>query len=392
MKAVRFTLIQAILVLFVSQIGSICFGQELPFLKNIISARAAGMGQCTVNLVDQEAGFYNPGALGLFHLNRTVGLFFPIKSNYNPNFANDISPRLFGISLGQSFDINPASTTKKGVFGAALAYSRYKMALPKQPYFNLIGDTLGTEQYIEKSNNFSFAMGFDYWIRLGLGVTYKDAEAGEIIHVGNHKNAMTGQALDYGIIAELPLLQFFSKQENKVLRPLSFEINPSFAYVDANNGEHPKYRGTTSPYGLSHLKRTGLSILITCDQHTDRLGSVRLSSENENDLTSENNDISKVGAEFGLWDIVFLRAGNVKYEANRYEGSFSFNTYGAGLDLGVLLYRFYIKNHFKAGGSLYDGVVQNMSLTVDYSHYKREKDREVSAYGNTEFINIGLSF
>ena len=48
------------------------------FLLNLVnSARANGMGACAIDLVSEESGLYNPGRVGLFHLDKTVGVSFP---------------------------------------------------------------------------------------------------------------------------------------------------------------------------------------------------------------------------------------------------------------------------------------------------------------------------
>jgi hypothetical protein len=385
MKAVRFFVGPAIFTVFFCLIDSPGSAQTMSFLKIVTSPRSAGMGQCAINLVDEESATYNPGALGLFHLSKRAGFFLPVKSNYIPDLADGISPRQFGVSIGEAFDINAASPDNRDVFGAALAYSKLKMVLPAQFRSDEIGQIIGMQQHFQKSHNISFAMGFNYRIRLGLGVTYKATEEGDII-ITNRRDIYSakGPAYDYGFIVELPLRHMLTKNKNGTGQNLSIDLVPSIAYVNANNGGNLKVDGETSYYDLPHISRVGLSILGTADKNTEQLASLRISYEKETDLVTVYNDLSKVGMETGFREFLFLRVGKVDPKS-----SYSFTTVGAGLDLGVLLNQLYFRNHVSPDSSWYNRVIRDMSLRIDYSHYNESGE---SPYSNSEFINIGLSF
>jgi hypothetical protein len=263
MKAI-WSFVRLAIVAIVFLIVSPGSARAMSFLRVIMSPWAAGMGQCAINLVDEESAIYNPGALGLFHLSKRAGFFFPAKSDYLPELADDISPRQFGICVGDAFDIDPGNSDNNRTFGAGPAYSRLKMVMPAQLMIDELGRVIGTDRYFEKSDNFSLAIGFDYWIRLGLGVDYKACEEGDIITT-NRTNTYSakGPAYYFGLLAEFPLSRLLLKNQGGNGQALSFDLIPSVAYVNANNGDNLKIDGEASNSPLPHISGFGLSILGT---------------------------------------------------------------------------------------------------------------------------------
>ena len=97
-------------------------------LQIVNSARAAGMGNCVVNLADEGAPLYNPGALGVFHLNKYIGTSLPLNSEWLPEVIGTIKLRSVAFSGGFAI---PLRRTKSGIaprMALAAAYSRVKLS------------------------------------------------------------------------------------------------------------------------------------------------------------------------------------------------------------------------------------------------------------------------
>ncbi|MEA2030385.1 MAG: hypothetical protein U9N55_02155, partial [candidate division Zixibacteria bacterium] len=101
-----------------SKIGS----STLTYLKIVNSPRANGMGGCTVNLVDEHSPLYNPGAMGLFHLDKVVAISTPLtKTKW---IMDDIHLSTYGLSLGGSLDLLKYDPDRDYNASAALAIYR----------------------------------------------------------------------------------------------------------------------------------------------------------------------------------------------------------------------------------------------------------------------------
>jgi hypothetical protein len=356
----------------------------LTTLNIATSSRAAGMGDCAINLVDEESSICNPGILGLFHMQKRIGFFWPIKSSRLPEVAKGLSFHTFGLSLGRSFEIDSGNNNSKKFFAAAIAYSRFKLDWGLQTIYDEVRHELKNAWPYDKSDNFSIALGLDCNVKIGLGLTYKMAE--EHYSYLTEGYGIKGNAVDFGFIAEIPILRIIAGNEYKSqgVNGILFDLTPSIAYVNANNGANPKIDGRSSQYSLPHIGKLGFSILGTASNSADQYASLRISWEKQNDLVSKGNDISRIGMEFGFWEFLFLRTGNIDHR-----GAPSFTTIGAGLDLGVLLSRYYIRRHMATDAGWYSGPLRNINLKLNYSHYNEVDD---SPFANMEYINFGFSF
>ena len=92
------------------------------FLTIVDSPRGNGMGGCVVNLVDEQSALYNPGALGLFHLDRTLAISVPYKNKWLPDLADDMYIRTQGLSGGLSYDLLQPDNSSVLNLSLGLAY------------------------------------------------------------------------------------------------------------------------------------------------------------------------------------------------------------------------------------------------------------------------------
>ncbi len=136
------------------------------------SARANGMGGCVVANVDEEAALYNPGAMGVFHLNRALAVTIPIQTALLPELTDEI--RVSALSISGRIPRKWIGKKEKAGSSWALsaAISQLRMRWPSFARWD------GTPaEYSDRSSNFTVAAGFERSVRIGIGITYKYLKA-----------------------------------------------------------------------------------------------------------------------------------------------------------------------------------------------------------------------
>jgi len=235
-------------------------------LTNINSPRANGMGGCVANLVDEQSGYYNPGALGLFHLKRIAAFSAPNNTRWLPELSDDFRLKTWSASLGGSYQLLTRSTGKRFNISLGLAYSRMKMEWGTFSRTFETPEPIGTIETYDKVNTYSLGVAVEYYARLGVGYSIKKIHsqfsvpgAGTETGVGTTE----GDAHDYGIILQLPIHSFFKEgmvvgRDSEVRWNLEF--TPSIAYVKSNIGEDIYYIDLYQADPLPKTSRTGISL------------------------------------------------------------------------------------------------------------------------------------
>lgn len=160
---------------------------------DIYSPHVIALGGCGINMVNEQSVMYNPGSLGIFHLNRTFAFSIPNKFLYLPSNYTDLYRNSMILSGGIFWKTFRPFSDNKLNFGLAFAYtrniyeSRLKLAeiladpdsgFPPDWYID--GSPVRPVDYIDKTiyDYYTLALGYENGVRLGLGITYKKVSYG----------------------------------------------------------------------------------------------------------------------------------------------------------------------------------------------------------------------
>ena len=114
----------------------------------------------------------------------------------------------------------------------------------------------------EHCDNYSFGIGLDYYVRLGLGFNFKHIES-RLSPIGTEQEQGTGSAsvsaTDFGVLLDIPLVEMFTD-----LSGVSLEVAPrvspfldlSFGYAKLNVGDKITY---VDPAQADPLPRTAVA-------------------------------------------------------------------------------------------------------------------------------------
>ena len=104
------------------------FDPEMYFLVITNSPRAAGMGGCIVNMVGDQSALYNPGALGIYHLDKNIAISAPFKTEWLPKLSDgELKLKTYNLSAGVSLNQIMPDPLREFNLGVGVAWSRIEM-------------------------------------------------------------------------------------------------------------------------------------------------------------------------------------------------------------------------------------------------------------------------
>lgn len=183
------------------------------FLRIPTSARANGIGGAAINLVDEESSISNPGALGLFHLNHAISFSAPDNTPWLEKLADDISLKAFSFSAGLPATLSGDNAVSPFRLAFAGAFSRVSLNFGRIVRTDAVGNFVGFVEPEDKVESFSIGIGAEYFLRLGVGLTYQDVtSSGSNIGAGLEVVSEEAQANAgvIGVILEAPLSSILS--------------------------------------------------------------------------------------------------------------------------------------------------------------------------------------
>jgi len=362
------------------------------FLRISHSARANGMGECVVNMVNEESVLYNPGSLGLLHLRKVFAVTAPIKTKWLPELTDDLRLKTFNLSGGLSTQRIGSKPHKKLNFALALAYSTVRL-----DYGSIVltgetsSDSIGVVHPYDKADCYTVAGAVEYYVRIGIGYTYKRIHselgvvgAGQEVGHGDGK----GTAHDYGVVVEFPIGELVSSSlqtGDTSKHNLGLALTPSVAFTKANIGSGIKYKDAAQADRLPKVSRLGLSVYSAIKIGKATLGSLLLAVEKEKDLFGDKAEMQKRGLELGIFGMVYLRVG--KYDDDA--GEVHTNTSGFGVSLGGAIAWLENLEILRLKDDFVGRAVGNLDLTFDYAKYGDDPDHPLS---NTKFLGLSFSF
>ncbi len=347
-----------------------------PFLNLVNSARANGMGACAIDLVNEESALYNPGGVGLFHLNRTIAVAWPPQSTkWLPTHTDDLHLNSYTLSAGMSSQ--RLHWGKNPLLNVSLAFAFSRLEL-----------NFGTGAIVsharDRADCYTVAIGADYLIRVGIGYTYKriteDVTESWYPEGPSYSSSFAANGEDVGITVELPLWRVWrSKHPQKLLEPPpAMQITPRYTYVVANGAQGGEMLPQRYHKGLSlHAKyvKTGCSVV-----------DMTLVGEIEKPHLDEGK-LLKGGVELGLLEVCYLRLGKFKDDPLGSYGA-DVNTLGLGFSLNGLIKYTRIIEHMRSSRVRLRWLVANLDVRFDYARYGGEPNQ---ALYDTKFYKLTVS-
>ena len=389
LRRIGFVLVLCVLVVAgVSQQGMCQSESAVLFLKITSSPRANAMGGCVVNMVDAHSARYNPGALGLFHMDKSFSMTYPSKTKWLPEVDDNLRFKTWGLSAGVSrLLIKPEATGLN--FGIGVAYSKTTMDYGMAYIIDHTGtDTLGTFHSWDDAEMYSAGLGWDivkHFLRVGVGYTHKRIESRLTPDV-----TAEAKADDWGFLIQSSPMTFlphkvYLRGSDKYYA--HFELMTSYAYVESNIGSDISYIDAALADPLPKSSRSGLLLHMAVNINEAQLVSWVLTHEVETDLVSDDFKIFKTGYEYGLFGTVFFRTG---WATDR-EGSYNVDTWGIGVSLSGLISWLTTLEKLDMKSPFWRRVRDNINISYDYSKYSAYQDEDNPVAG-TKFLRLSLSF
>jgi hypothetical protein len=337
----------AVFALFILSGISVLYGQTTfysapaSFILIPPSASSQAMGGCGVANPTDDAfnSHYNPGILGLSSLETNFLINFYPKNQDYIIYSPDQYYNNFAISAGYNL-----SNELKGIFypkSIGIGFIRQYINFGEFISTDGSGKILGKLKSEESANTFSLSASFDFWIKLGIGLSLKSINIlSEITDDNNIKKIEDNSAFayDFGLIAVAPIL-------NKLkISDLTTDFNVSLGYSIANVGDKLKYSEVEYPlprigrlgYGLNLVLNypvLGNEIKIldanwTAEAYNHLYYSNINSSgyksglldlnpwENIIKVNSTNGAVSQYGWKFNLFEILSICGGYSEYKIN----------------------------------------------------------------------------
>ena len=334
------------------------YGAVVTTLRIVNSARAVALGGAVVNLVDEEAPHYNPGAVGLFHLHKYFAITSPNKTKWLPEMpTSDLELAKFSVSAGYALSFGDKSNFHRPRIALAAAYSRFKLDYGTFP----IDDSQSTSQY-DKADGYTIAAGFEYYLRAGFGYTHKTIKSD--LSVPFYSMVGTADVSDYGILVELPIAEILRRTDDigsPQTGAVEFEFTPSVAYVKANDGDGFKYSGVFVNESLPTTSKTGIALKTGIKRDQLPLATLLLVYESEKELYNDDRKSNRRGVEIGLYDVLYARLGKLDDDW----GELHPYTFGFGISFGGLLTWLESRDVLQRGE-----VLRRADLNFDYAQYE----------------------
>jgi hypothetical protein len=369
---------------------------EMYFLVIANSPRAAGMGGCVINMVGDQSALYNPGALGVYHLDKNISFSAPFKTDWLPRIFGDLELKTYNLSAGASLNQIMPDPLRKFNVGIGVAWSRIDMDYGDIVITDVTPDTLGSYSTPNEASLYTFSVAADYYVRVGVGYTMKKIKSKldyRLIGEPIYKWEADVDAHDIGIYAEFPLGRFINpvpritggKNKQRL-----YEITPSIAYVKSNSGDDITYEYRHEEdqiYPSPETSRLGFSLYGAAKIGNATLAAINICRESETYNFQNDEKFNKWGLELSVLDIAFIRYGGMKDDPLEENGR-DLNSYGIGFSLhGAITWLIeWDKLHLR--DNILGYVLKNIDLRVDYAEYT---GNATQALDDTSFFKVSLS-
>ncbi len=240
----------------------------VPFVRIPPSPLLNGMGEVGTALPNNEAYgfFYNPAQLGFTSQKTNISVqFYPTRMDWLPSFNfSDLTYNSLAVNLGYHFkDIYKALP-----FSVGVGYMNVKLNLGQNVATDESGNELGTFNSYERYHALGIGIGFNYYIQLSMGFTYKSIESNlssKNLQVGSEVSTgrLVTHAIDYGVLLVVPVLKYFTdtfcdQSDQKSLFLPFFDF--SIGYAKTNIGDRVLYIDLAEPDPLPRMANFGYAL------------------------------------------------------------------------------------------------------------------------------------
>lgn len=348
-------------------------------------ARANGMGEAMVAVVDPMSADFNPGTMGLYAFNRNFS-FSTSKTNWISNiFGNSYKVDYRHYFAGLKFDYPHENFLKAISLGVEyhnkfLDLGEFDVLRENNRLFTTTHSWMNCETMI-------LSLGYRSFVDLGVGVGFQYVREHLRSNPDDYWKEDNYGAGDWGIIARKSLssvIQNLRKEYVPGLLPhYSFNIIPALAYSRNNIAE--KHNNNTLP----ELSRYGYSLEFRMETEGVLLFSFLHSKEHIHDKHrfSGGREINNYGREITALDILQVRWGNSYYlnsDNNRNTVGYTFKTDG----ITKLLMRDFLKSYAERE-DIFFRILKRLSIQYSSSLWKSNSCHLVD---DTTWYEFRISF
>lgn len=375
------------------------YGQDYlvgdPF-SSYVSAQSVGMGGVGTAFPSDNAAatIANPAQLGMFSMSSKLNASTDIAGFLDPHQPLDFSAINVGTSLNKLWPQLPVR--------ASLGIGYSNIAFTYQPPSLSAGGPDIPSNTTGTVNGLSAGIGFDYYIRLGFGYTFK-----WVYNMFNSTNQepLKETAEDFGAILQVPVISLVCSEPGKEIG-VAAGIKPS---LDLNIGYAMRnFGGYINPYwplpreaDLGWSVNTGLSSKV--DGHRWRWLSVAWSEQAATSPIYVYSTYEKGLGRFGIWqnliigrasatvgvarggqiglgEFLYLRAGNITYT-----GSPTATTFGWGMRLDGLIKCLVFLKSISPQSPFAEFLLNHVDLQYDFG-----REYDTAYFGGETFESLNL--
>ena len=186
-------------------------------------------------------GFYlNPAQLGYASRTNVIsGQTYPVKTKWLPNFNfTSITYNGTALTLGYKFDMQTRILPRSLGFG----FMKGTLDYGENNQTDAFGNLIGTFDSQESFDAFAIGAGWDFYVNLNLGITYKIITprlSPVLVGAERSESEVKENAFDFGGLLIVPVLRFFNTIDSERMTPtpkLFGFLNASIGYAKTNIG------------------------------------------------------------------------------------------------------------------------------------------------------------
>lgn len=280
------------------------------FLNLPYSAENAALGECGTTIISEQAPMYNPGALGLYYLDRQASLSLILPHDMLNNFT--LKNGSVGIRIPSSLLFGDSRNHV-----LALGYNRVSLSTDWIPVIiyepGTVPDSVPAFRGDERAQFVTIGFGYSGAMQIGIGASY--------IEIDERYSDLKASAktISLGLIAKRPMLLGGDDS-----RQSFYQITPTFglAYLYATGSM--TVLGTD--YDLPKRFNWGFSVEIARRVKNRTPLALELMIERQSKPGGYHNDFFHLGSELGLFETFYLRIGRTEDDGHyhtTYGGAFS---------------------------------------------------------------------
>ncbi len=399
----------------------------VPFLLIEPSPEANGRGNTGTAVISNNpiATLSNAGQLGIFSLsNYFAGSLYTPKTQWLPSFGlSDLTYSVWAANAG--YNLRDALGLPFDA-GIGIGYSRIDLNLGTFIRTNENGQEIGAFDAYEKSEQFSMGFGADYFLRIGVGLNFKNIRsklspfsASELLGSGDAK----ATAIDFGLMVQAPIVDILKRAGTESLdiypgiEPL---FNITFGYARGNMSDQVINYGADPRFAdpLPRNAAIGFSVdfgfVANLNAQSWKIITFTVAREAQDVLVRRHpygtfsyqsglgdisffkhvvrGELSKTdraslheGWELNLCEFVCIRGGSFAQSPDF--GNRNYTTQGLGIRLGGIFKAIGVTAPEAAADDMFLFITKHVDISFDHAEYKTSNGHPLSG---TKFSSISV--